>query len=337
MATNEPKVNNTQPTMQLPSLDQDPQLLGSTNQAQLMSQMSTQSHMPGIDFQQNNNLVTTVNSSIGSSLSIEKDKNYLVRLPHSKYQFTVRGLLVEEEDAIKSSSDGAKNIITKLMKILYDCVSSDVKTADHPFGKFETFMSSISLEDRDTLIFAVIAQTYENDHDMYIRCNRCGEGFTETISLNSILNFEYYNGQDPIMNRREILELPEHQWKIYLKIPTVADEMRTINSNPNVKDMQRAAEYLFIDKIEYVHHEGGIAKAGKKDVTNNYVEIYGLLKKKPALIRKKIEKAYRSLNTNNTTEKEYGVTARYTTSCKNCGSQITVNVVPISHLLFLVQ
>ena len=48
---------------------------------------------------------------------------------------------------------------TKLMKILYDCVSSDVKTADHPFGKFETFMSSISLEDRDTLIFAVKAQT----------------------------------------------------------------------------------------------------------------------------------------------------------------------------------
>ena len=259
----------------------------------------------------------------------ENKKNYFCRLPHSGYTFDVRGLLVEEEDRIKSSNTSTKRAAETIMQTLYNCISNDIKTKDHPFGRFDTFCKSISIADRDALALSVIEKTYESTHEMNIRCGRCGKNFNETICLPQCLEHKHYLGTTPLLQKRHVLEFPELKWKMYLKIPTLWDEMKTLSTNEKNEDAQKAAEYIYIDKLEYQDTLDGGQKMN--DTVTNYIQIYGMLKKQPAIIRKRIEKEYEKFRG------DYGVTGRYETSCQFCDSPIIVNIIPITHFLFLVQ
>lgn len=285
--------------------------------------------MPKVDPKINETTSVSLNVEIIKELDTEPNKRYFVKLPHSGYEFNVRGLLVEEEDMIKSSNTSTKRAAETIMKVLYNCISNDIKTKDHPFGRYETFISNISLADRDTLVLAVIEQTYESTHDMNIRCNKCGKNFVETVCLPNCITYNHYTGAAPILQKRHILEFPELKWKMYLKIPTVLDEIKTLNTNQMVDDLQRSSEYIFIDKLEYT------MKTDRGDIMNdsisNPVQIYGMIKTKPAIIRKRIEKAYERFRG------DWGVTGQYETVCKYCESPIIVNIIPISHFLYMVQ
>lgn len=260
----------------------------------------------------------------------ESRKNYFVRLPHSAYEFNVRGLTVEEEDEIKSSNTSTKRAAETIMKVLYNCISSDIKKPDHPFGRYDTFIKSISQADRDALALAVIEQTYESTHEMLIRCGRCNKTFTEEVCLPDCMHYEFYQGEEPILQKRKILEFPELKWKLYLKIPTLADELKTLNTNEKAEDLQKAAEFIYIDKIEFISKDSTTGTEFMQTF-DNYVAIYGMIKKKPAIIRKRIEKEYRNFRG------DYGVTGSYETSCKYCDNPIQMNIIPISHFLYLVQ
>lgn len=259
----------------------------------------------------------------------ENKKQYFVKLPHSGYEFNVRGLLVEEEDEIKSSNTSTKRAAETIMKVLYKCISNDIKTKDHPFGRFDTFCKNISIADRDAIALAVIEKTYESTHDMNIRCARCGKSFNETITLPECMTYKFYTGTTPLLQKRHVLEFPELKWKMYLKIPTLYDELKTLNSNEKNDDIQRATEYIYIDKLEY--QDKTDRDEIVNDVLTNYVQIYAMLKKQPAIIRKRIEKEYEKFRG------DYGVNGQYETSCQYCDSPILVNIIPITHFLFLVQ
>lgn len=283
----------------------------------------------------NNSKILNLNVNVETRDPTESSKNSFVRLPHSKFEFDVRGLLVKEEDEIKSSNTSTKRAATTIMKKLYDCISSDIKSPDHPFGTFEGFCKSISQADRDTIAMAVIEKTYESSHEMTVKCPRCGETFDELISLPQCMTYKYYTGDGSILDRRQIIEFPDIKWKMYLKIPTLWDELKTLNTNEHVEDLQRAAEYIFIDKIEYtdINDRGQILE----DVVDNYARIYAMIKNKPAIIRKRIFKEYENFRKDPKDGKEYGVTGKHETTCKYCDSPITVNIVPISHFLQLVS
>ena len=262
-------------------------------------------------------------------LDIEPNKKYFVRLPHSGYEFNVRGLTVEEEDTIKSSNSSTKRAAETIMKVLYNCISNDVKGKGQPFETYESFIRNISLPDRDTIVLAVIEQTYESTHDMNVRCAKCGKNFTESVCIPDCVTYKHYMGKSPIMQKRHVLTFPDLKWKMYLKIPTVSDELRTLNTNQMSGDLQRSADYIFIDRIEYAMKvdTGQIVE----DTVNNCAQIYGMIKGQPAIIRKRIEKEYEKFRG------DYGVSGSYDTVCKYCESPITVTIVPISHFLFLVQ
>lgn len=271
---------------------------------------------------------------IDQDLATEGQKNYFVKLPHSGYEFDVRGLLVREEDEIKSSNTSTKRAAETIMKTLYNCISDDIKTKDHPFGRFETFCKSISLADRDAICLAVIEKTYESTHEMNIRCPRCGKSFDETICLPQCMHYKFYDGKVPILERRQVLEFPNidgkgNHWTMYLKIPTLADELKTLSVNEKVDDLQRASEYIFVDRLDYSSKDN----LGRtfNDSISNYIQIYGMIKEKPAIIRKRILKEFETF------AGDWGVRGSYETTCKSCDSPITVNIVPISHFLYLVQ
>ena len=277
----------------------------------------------------NNTKSISLDVKVENDPSLEHLKNYFVRLPHSGYEFDVRGLLVEEEDEIKSSNTSTKRAAETIMRTLYNCISDEIKTKDHPFGRFETFCKSISSDDRDAIALAVIEKTYESTHEMNIRCPRCGQSFDEVVSLPACMKWNFYTGSVPILQKRQVLEFPDINWTVYLKIPTLADEMKTLSVNEKVEDLQRASDYIFIDKIDYVDTDSNGRKF--KDSVSNYIQIYGMIKKKPAILRKRIQKEYEKF------KGDWGVKGQYETTCKSCGSPITVNIIPLSHFLYLVQ
>ena len=311
-----------------PSIDIIPSILSNGNN---IAKVSNKTGTTSI----NSTKILNLNVNVETKDPTESNKNMFVRLPHSKYEFDVRGLLVREEDEIKSSNTSTKRAATTIMRKLYDCISSDIKTPDHPFGSFDGFCKAISQADRDTLAMAVIEKTYESSHDMNIRCPRCGESFDEMISLPQCMTYKYYNGDGNILDRRQLLEFPDIKWKMYLKIPTLWDELKTLNANEHVEDLQRAAEYIYIDRIEYVD----VNEHGQmlEEVVDNYARIYAMIKNKPAIIRKRITKEYENFKKDPRDGKEYGVTGKYETTCRFCDSPITVNIIPISHFLQLVS
>ena len=259
-------------------------------------------------------------------------KHYYVKLPHSNYEFEVRGLLVEEEDALKSATTSPKRAGDMIMKTFWNCISSDIKKPDHPFGRFDTFCKSISLADRDALALAICQETYGSTHDMIVTCSRCGKTFVDQVCLPECIDLNIYHGPTPILQQRKVVELPELGWKIYLKIPTVADELATLNTDSidrNSKEniSSRASDYIFIDKIEF--DDKTDTALNFSDTITNYISIYGLIRKRPAIIRKLLAKEYESFRG------DWGITAKHETTCKYCDSPIEVRIAPVSHFMFL--
>lgn len=259
-------------------------------------------------------------------------KHFFVKLPHSGYEFEVRGLLVEEEDALKSANTSPKRAGDMIMRTFWNCISSDIKKPDHPFGRFDTFCQSISLADRDTIAVAITQETYGATHDMVVTCPRCGKSFVENVCLNDCIDINIYNGPTPILQQRKVLELPELGWKIYMKIPTVADELATLANNSGSENgkenlAQRASDYIFIDKIELNENDDMSAHFDK--TITNYIAIYGLIRKRPAIIRKLLAKEYEKFRG------DWGINGKYETSCKYCDSPIEVRISPVSHFMFL--
>ena len=301
-----------------PSIDKVPEILKT-------DKTTTQTTIP----EPISNKTLSLDVKIDSDPSLEHLKSYFVKLPHSGYEFDVRGLLVEEEDEIKSSNTSTKRAAETIMKTLYNCISDEIKTKDHPFGTFETFCKNISAEDRDAIALAVIEKTYESTHEMNIRCPRCGNSFDEMVCLPKCMKWNFYTGEIPILQKRQVLEFPDIKWTMYLKIPTLADEMKTLSVNEKVEDLQRAADYIFIDRLDYTSKDN----MGRpySDSIKNYIQIYGMIKRKPAILRKRIMKEYEKF------KGDWGVKGQYETTCKSCGNPITVNIIPLSHFLYLVQ
>jgi hypothetical protein len=287
---------------------------------------------------------TTYNNLVAAKALPPEEYTYFVRLPHSGYEFKVRSMLVMEENALKLKNSTPLDMYNGLLQIMYDCISPDVKVKGHPFETYDGFIRNISLQDRDTILFAIINQTYEETHEMLINCGRCGHRSTPTVNLNNYISFNHYTGEEPILVQRVPLKIPEYEWIVYFRLPTVFDELQTLingnkhSGNPKSNEEHTAAvEFIYIDKIEFVAHDDpipgmGVRQSGiREDVVDNYIMIYSMIKNKPARLRKKISKFFAD------TFRDYGVFAKFETTCEKCDASISVNINPVNHFLFLVQ
>lgn len=271
--------------------------------------------------------VTTLNTNVYIKRDeSEGKKKFFVHLPHTGYEFNVRGLSVEEEDEIKASNTTPKKSAETIMRVLYNCISNDMKKADSPFASFESFCRNITQADRDALTVAVTQMSYESTHDMIIRCGRCGKQFVEQVCIPDCMEYHNYTGDIPILQRRKILEFTDLHWKLYLKLPTVQDELNQLSDSISEN---KASDYLFIEKIEFTDKD----EYGHEfnETYTDLSAIYGMIKKQPAIFRKRLLKEFEKF------VGDWGVEGKYSTVCKNCNNNIEVGIVPVSHFLSMVQ
>ena len=91
----------------------------------------------------------------------------------------------------------------------------------------------------------------------------------------------------------------------------------------------KASDYLFIDKLEFTDKD----EYGHEfnETFTDLSAIYGMIKKQPAIFRKRLLKEFEKF------VGDWGVEGKYSTVCKNCNNNIEVGIVPVSHFLSMVQ
>jgi len=70
---------------------------------------------------------------------------WLVITPHTKHNVSMKSLLVQQEETLKSSALSTVKMLELINKIVYDCI--DERKA--PFDNIENFMKNITMADRN--------------------------------------------------------------------------------------------------------------------------------------------------------------------------------------------
>lgn len=264
------------------------------------------------------------------------DFDYLVKLPLTRYDAHVRGLLVEDEVFIRSQTTTPKFMLESICRLIYKCTKFEMpvddsgKLCENPFSTFEDFMRNIPDRDRDALLWGIIIKSYDEVHDISLTCDNCKAKFEKKVNIPQMMQIKSYTGKEPIMSKEVVLEMPEYDWKIHMKQPAINDELAILNYNAANTKLMSAAEYNMITKIETkmkITNDAGIeSKEPVPYIAQNPIEIYDLISKKPAKVRKKIMKAW------DENFGDFGVTVEFENICPSCRNVITTRLIPMGHL-----
>lgn len=280
-----------------------------------------------------------------STSEAENDFDYLVKLPLTRYDAHVRGLLVKEEDMIKSNNTTPKYTYESVCRLIYSCTKFEIPgvtipatdenaPVTNPFGTFEEFMKNIPPADRDALLWGIIMKTYDETEEVTMICDNCKNRFNVKFEIPSLMQIKNYEGKDPIMQKEVILPLPEHNWIVHIKQPSLKDELSILSYNTSNTKLTAASQYMMVTKIETKITkvlDSGAKKSGESYTVTTPLEIYGMIANKPAKVRKQIMKAWED------NFGDYGTTVTFECTCPECRNLIRTQVVPMTHLFQMVQ
>jgi len=249
-----------------------------------------------------------------------------VILPQSEKKYRVRSLKLDEEYNIKSSMISTPSVINqKLNEIIYGTITDKNKP------DFKTFLSQVSVKDRDALMYGLYEITYGDEYPIEnYACPKCNKIQPIKINLSSGFNNVVFKAKDIKEKIIEKNENGEEVTKMITKKETpLMEKTVEVKLDDNlyaiVHQSSLAYEQLILDKIHNESVESLMQKVKMFKITKgkseeiyslydseaDYVYIFKQLYRKHKTI---IEDAY------NKTFGKYGtkVTTEYT--CKNCGN-----------------
>ncbi len=248
---------------------------------------------------------------------------WLVITPHTKHNVSMKSLLVQQEETLKSSALSTVKMLELINKIVYDCI--DERKA--PFDNIENFMKNITMADRETLIFGLVVASYGEEQDFNVTCNACSKTFTEKSNLVQNLEINLYNGKEPMLKKDVDVVLPVSKATAVLRMPTLWDEYIFANSKGISQEVIRKADdYLVVKALKLPAKDSKDPEKNTTVIMDNVFDIYAQMRSMPARDRKTIYKAW--------TENfgEYGTKVLIPTLCPHCGNRGEMNVSMISEM-----
>lgn len=241
-----------------------------------------------------------------------KYPEYEVITPHTGLSFHVRSLTVQEEEKLKASFLSPSKITEHLNKCIYDSVTKKPE----PIKDYDTFLKSITLKDRDALLYGLYHITYEDVRNYDVRCGTCRREYPVTVQASATFNMLPYDGKD-ILKKTVGVDLPKTPGvKAILKQPTLRDEMvafKTLGAQPNANS-DIITDTLIVDRFEQTPEEGNVKTyAERGDVVDAYLTL-------PAKDKRAIYDAYREHFG------KYGIELKMKSACKHCGVEDIVNI-----------
>jgi hypothetical protein len=233
---------------------------------------------------------------------------YEVITPQTKQSFTLRSLSVSEEERLKGS------LVTpsKIADHLNSCIFQSVVKKPEGVTDLTSFLKSLTLKDRDALLYGLYHITYEEIRNYKVKCRACSNEYEITVQASSTFNFNPYPGDD-ILSERDVFELPITKGvMVTLKQPTLFDEMigiKNLASRPGTQ-LDTITETLIIEKFEQ-----DVAEKKEPIVYDDRIDIMDAYMSISARDKREIFRRY--------TEKfgKYGVDLKMKSNCTSCGNE----------------
>jgi len=149
---------------------------------------------------------------------------YEVITPQTKQSFLLKSLTVADEEKMKASLMNEKKILQHLNKCLYDSIAEKPESFT-----LDEFLSTVTLKDREALLYGLYHITYEEIRNYTIVCGQCGNNQDVTVNASDTFSISLYEGEE-----KEILE---KKIKKQLKI---LDRVQAVIRQPTLKDENEA-------------------------------------------------------------------------------------------------
>lgn len=233
---------------------------------------------------------------------------YEVITPQTKQSFTLRSLNVQEEEKLK----GSLVTPTKIAEHLNGCLFNSLVKKPEGIKDLNSFLKSVTLKDRDALLYGLYHVTYEEIRNYEVKCTACANEYAVTIQASSTFNYNAYPGENIIGDRKSV-ELPISKGVfVTVKQPTLADELngiRQLGNRPG-STIELITETLIIDKFEQDVEERKepIVYDDRIDVIDAYLSL-------PAKDKRTIYRTYEEQFG------KYGVELKMQSNCTSCGNQ----------------
>ena len=242
-----------------------------------------------------------------------KYPEYEVITPQTKLSFNVRSLNVQEEERLKGSLMTPTKVTEHLNKCIYDSIV--VKPESIP--DYNTFLKTVTLKDRDALLYGLYHITYEEIRNYEIKCSTCGKNYPVTVKASSTFNFTAYPG-DNILGKIKKVELPIIKGvSVFIKQPTLHDEMtaiRELSARPG-SSIDIIIETLIIDSFEELREE-----QTEPTIYKDRVDIIDAYLSLPAKDKREIHNQYLE------EFGKYGIELKMKTYCSECSQEEDINI-----------
>lgn len=251
-----------------------------------------------------------------------KFPEYEVITPQTKLSFTVRSLNVKEEERLK----GSLMTPTKIHEHLNKCIFDSIVEKPEQITDYDTFLKSVTLKDRDALLYGLYHISYEEIRNYDVTCGTCSKEYPVTVQASATFNYKPYPG-DKIIEKRIPIDLPATPGvSCTIKQPTLFDEMmaiKTQGASPEA-NMDVITETLIIDKFQHNPEEGDtVIYSEKSDVIDAYMSL-------PARDKREIHKHYRD------ELGQYGVNLRMRSNCIHCGAEEDIDLDLVTNFFRMV-
>lgn len=251
-----------------------------------------------------------------------KFPEYEVITPQTNDSYTLRSLNVQEEERLKGSLMTPSKVHEHLNKCIYDSIVSKPKA----IVEYEDFLKSVTLKDRDALLYGLYHISYEEIRNYDIVCSSCQKEYAVTVEASSTFNYNPYPGND-VLTKKVPVELPRTVGvTAFIQQPTLFDEMtsmKTLALQPGAK-MDVITETLVIDRFQETPEQGDtVVYTDRGDIVDAYLAL-------PAKDKRVIHKQYRK------EFGDYGISLKMRSGCTNCGEEEDINIDLVTNFFRMV-
>ena len=266
---------------------------------------------------------------------------YYLILPNSGYTASVRGLDIEEIDALRNSFTDHYEYKKAIKETIFRCIE---ESSVH-FENIDQFANATAILDLEILLFGIMVKTFGNVSNFAYKCTSCEKDNRMSVDLNSIVmikndvtrdimnNIETSEDpQKPFLESKvrdfERIKLPDTQLMIDIGVPTLTNEESTLKAfRSSGKQFEESRLFVYMNTVKdlfmpYFRREDDEEPSGYTKVTNK-MEIYNLLRNMTKKDRDVFDKAL---------EKFYNIDVNFKISnckCSSCSkdNEVDFNIV----------
>lgn len=251
-----------------------------------------------------------------------KYPEYEVITPQTKLSFTVRSLNVKEEERLKGSLMTPSKIHEHLNKCIYDAIV----TKPEQIKDYNTFLKSVTLKDRDALLYGLYHISYEEIRNYDVTCGDCGKEYPVTVQASSTFNYTQYPGEKILEAVHPVELVAAKGVTCTLKQPSLFDEMtavKTLGSSVE-SNMDVITETLIIQKFQHTPEKGDtVVYTERGDIVDAYLSL-------PSKDKREIHKHYRDQFG------KYGIRLRMKSNCIHCGEEEDIDLDLVANFFRMV-